>query len=351
MNDILRGTPRAKLINSLLTPTHLKVSHGQYAEQFKPDVIVGVVMTDSRLDDEQSVAVIEFSDTPQWLQYINDDPYGFPKKTAFGTLWRGVDTSAVDELGRSEYIRAVMEGTPNLLYAEMLAEFDDTDVNIQDAMGRTALHWASAHNLSEMVMLCLSVPECEIGLKDNEGLTAFDLSLRAANGNETIPTMFYKSMFDIGAIDPQAALLRSLTVSSVPIPARSLFPGEAMFDPVKDSNLRLVKALIDRGVELTTINGDGDTALHVAAKVGNVETATMLLQAGSDVDARGERGATPLHCAIHAADMQLVQLFLDGEAMTNVKDDAGKTALELAEDGQKVDLVVMLREAIEGNHL
>lgn len=307
-------------------------------------------MTDSRLDDEQSVAVLELADTPEWLQYLNDDPYGFPKKTAFGTLWRGVDTSAVDEHGRSEFIRAVMKGTPNLHYAEMLAEFQDTDVNIQDEQGRTALHWACAENLSEMVMLCLSVLECEIGLRDNDDLTAFDLSVRAVSGNETIPTMFYKSMFEIEEIDPQAALLRALTVTSEPAPTRSIFPGAAMFGPVHDSNLRLVKALIDRGIELSATNGDGDTALHVAAKVGNVETATMLLEAGSDVNARGNEGATPLHCAIHTADRRLVQVFLDGEADFDVKDDAGKTPLELAEESHKVDLVVLLKGVREGRN-
>lgn len=59
----------------------------------------------------------------------------------------------------------------------MLAEFKDTNVNTQDRLGRTALHQACAKNLSEIVRLCLSVPECDVGVKDNDGLTAFDLSL------------------------------------------------------------------------------------------------------------------------------------------------------------------------------
>lgn len=59
-----------------------------------------------------------------------------------------------------------------------------------------------------------------------------------------------------------------------------------MFKPVEPREKLLIKALIDRGIDLTAINMDGDTAVHVvAAKVDNTEIATMLLEAGSDVNA------------------------------------------------------------------
>lgn len=341
MNDIIRGTSRGTLINSLVAPPHRKAKHGHNAI---PNVIFGLVMSDSRLDDEQSVAVIEFSDTPAWLQEFNDDPFGFPKKTPLGTLWRGVDRVSVDEHGQTEFIRAVIKGTPNLHYAEMLAEFNDTDVNVQDENGKTALHWACTENLSEMVKLCLSVPECDIGLKDCNGLTAFDLSMRVAGGNEVIPTIFYNNMFEIEETHPQAALLRVLTVTSEPaVAGKSVFPGAAMFDPVRDSNVPLVKALVERGVDLTACDIDGNTALHVAAKVGNTETAKILLQAGSDVNARGCEGATPLHYAIHSRNRNLVQALLDREAEPTTIDNKGKTALQLAEDINDEELVILLK--------
>ncbi|KAL0634802.1 Ankyrin repeat and FYVE domain-containing protein 1 [Maublancomyces gigas] len=330
MNDILRGTSRAKLINSLLAPPHRKARHGH---NVVPDVIFGLVITDSRLDDEQSVAVIEFSDTPAWLQDFNDDPFGFPKKTALGTLWRGVDRNMVDNHGQTEFIRAVIKGTPNLHYAEMLAEFHDTDVNIQDEKGRTALHCACTENLSEIVTLCLSVPDCDIGLKDSDGLTAFDLSMRAASGNGAIPTMFYNSMFEMEETHPQEARLRVLTITSEPASTKKLiFPGSA----------------IPGGIDLTACDIDGDTALHVAAKVGNAETARVLLQAGSDVNARGFGGATPLHYSIHTRDEGLVQALLDGEAESNARDNEGRTALQLAEGNDYEVIVELLKGLGEG---
>lgn len=291
-------------------------------------MIFGLTISNSRLDDEQSVAVIEFSDTPTWLQSLNRDPCGFPKKTVLGTLWRGLDTSAVDGNGRTEFSRAAaVKGTPNLYYAEMLAEFGDTDTNIQDKQGWTALHWACAENIADMVRLCLSVPECDVGIRDKDGFTAFDISLRG--GDEVIPTLFYSSMLEMEKTDPQATLLRLLTITSEPAKDKPVFPGAAIFDPILDCNTALVRALINRGIDLTAINLDGDTALHVAVKAGDVDTISMLLNAGSDVNAIGNQGATPLHYATDATDKKILELLLNWKASLNVNDSAGETALNV----------------------
>lgn len=285
MNDIPRGTTYSKMINSLLAPP-LGPGSGQ-AEKPQPHVQCSLVMSNSRLDDELSVAKIEFSDTPEWLQTLGYDPNGFPKKTTFGTLWRFSDVSARDADGKTEFIRAVINGKEHmdLFYPEMLAEFDDVDVNIQDARGRTALHWACEAKLENMVRLCLSVPDCDVGLKDNEGLTAFDISLRS--GQEVIPGLFYNSMFNLEQSHPQAALLRVLTFTDS-VGDRPVFPGEALFDPIEDRNMPLVTALLNRCVDLTSRNKDGNTALHVAAsQVGSADIARMLLEAGADINAIG----------------------------------------------------------------
>lgn len=313
MNDIPRGTKYSKIMNSLLAPPYGPGS--EPPEKPRPQVVCSLVITDSRLDDELSVATIEFSDTPRWLRDLNNDPHGFPKKTPFGTLWslRGINVSDVDEhTGQTEFIRAIIKGGTgwNFFYAEMLAEFQHIDVNVQDKQGRTALHWASHGGQSPLVNLCLSVPDCDIGLKDHDGLTAFDISLQS--GNETVPNLFYTSMFEMDEKDPQAALLRLLTVSSVPAEDLPEFPGKAIFDPIIDRNTPLVVALINRGVDLTARDQDGNTALHLAAvQVDNAEIAMLLLNAGADINARDGGGATPLDRAKGTADMEMVQLLLN----------------------------------------
>lgn len=338
MNDIPRGISSIRLMNSLLSLTH--TPRNGLPPPIQPHVTLGLVLSDSRLNCEQSVAAIEFSNTPQWLQALNLDQCGFPKQTPLGTLWRGVDPNAIDEHGQTEFIRAAAKGGLALFYAEMLAEFEDTNVNIQDQDGRTALHWASVGNHTDMVRLCLSVPECDIGLKDNEGLTAFDLSV---GGTDVIPTLFYTSMIDMQDTHPEEALLRVLTVTSQPELDRPDFPGTAIFGPICSSNLPLVRALVHRGIDQTARNPDGDTALHLAAQAGNVEIATVLLEGGFDVNAIGNRGATPLHHAAYLPENRaMVEVFLDWEADIDVKDTKQILASQWAAGNGQFDVARLL---------
>lgn len=308
-----------------------------------PDVFCGIIITDSRLDDELSVATIDFSDTPQWLRDLNLDPRGFPKSTMYGTLWRGVDRSATDTHGRTAFINAVINGNTGagMLYVEMLAEFSDTDVNVQDSQGRTALHWACINNLPDMVGLCLSISDLTVGLKDNEGLTAFDAALQT--GDEVIPTLFYESMFQLEESEPDVALLRALTITSEPPTDTALFPGEAIFNPILLRKGPLVKALVDRGIDLTTTNDDGQTALHLATGVGDVSVMETLLEAGSDANAVGMAGATPLHCAAQTGQLDAAQLLLNYGAHVGAKDRGGKTALEYAVEYGADNIVALLK--------
>lgn len=331
MNNIPRDTTYAKLMKSLLVDPYAEDAEDTALP--RSHVQCGIVMTNSRLDDELCVATIEFTDTPKWLIALARDPNAFPKKTTYGTLWHmtAVSTTAQDEEGKTEFIRAVISGVDRvyLFYPEMLAEFSDIDVNIQDGLGRTALHWASVMGLSEMVMLCLSVPDCDIGLMDNDGLTAFDLSRAGGTNDENIPTLFYASILETEQRDPQSALLRILTITSEPDENKQIFPGEALFDLIRDCDTLLVTALINRQVDLTTRDDDGNTALHLAAGLaGNSEIANKLLVAGADINATsnsipapvcklgtdiygtGFGGATALHQATCIGDQDMVQVLL-----------------------------------------
>lgn len=203
MNNIPRGTSSEDLIRSLESHWHVS-SDSQLHFGLSREILKHTpVLLDSKLDDDLSVTTLEFRDTPRWLRSLNQNPYGFPAKSGLGTIWRGVDMSATDEDGRTAFIRAVIDG--DLEYAETLAEFGKTDVKAQDNKGRTALHWACVEQLPELVAFCLSISELDTGLRDGDGLTAFDISCR--NMDESIPGLFYQSMFEMEKKDPDGALL------------------------------------------------------------------------------------------------------------------------------------------------
>lgn len=340
INNIPRGTTNVQLFNSVVAPPHWARADNAPRMELQPHVQFSCVISESRLDDELSVAILEFTDTPAWLRQANLDPYGFPKKTALGTIWRGVNMIERDAQGQTEFMRAAVDD--NLIYAETLAEFGDTDVNVQDKVGRTALHWACVKSLPAVVMLCFSVPGCNVGLRDHEDLTAFHIARQ--KDDEVIPSLFYKSILELEETDPQASLLQVLTVSSEPTAAiMPIFPGEAMFQPVRERNPALVAALIARGVDLTARNEDGDSALHVAAaQTGTADIARALLTAGSDIDAIGSRGATPLHRAARTADEQMVEVLLQWKPDVAIEDNDKRTALHVAAQDGRQDVARLL---------
>lgn len=67
---------------------------------------------------------------------------------------------------------------------------------------------------------------------------------------------------------------------------------------------RLAKRLIVRGADLELPNNDGDTALHLAVKGGLVKTTKMLIEAGCDVTAVNKSGKTPIQYAEKSEEMK-----------------------------------------------
>lgn len=345
VNDIERTTSRTKLIDFLLAGDGQNRAH----EKLQYDMISSLEISNSRLDDDLSVAIVKFRETPKWLHYLNDEPFGFPKKTSFGTLWKGVDLTAVDEHGQTEFIRAARQ---DFHYAESLAEFPAVGINVQDKRGRTALHWACVENLPMVVMLCLSIPECDIGLTDANNQTAFDISL--GDASEVIPTLFYRSMFEMEDTHPQDALLRALTVTAEPVEDRIVFPGNAIFDPIQQHNAPLVKALVNRKVDLTAIHVPpksanesddgirGYTALQMAAEVGDAEIVRALLTGGAAVEGLGTWGYSALQMAVKGGHEEVVEMLLAGGANPEGMVTWGYTALQMAVQGRHKGIATAL---------
>lgn len=341
MNDIPRGTSPEALLCSLAEHWQVHAGSVLHYPLILQMLIREPTIHNSQLDDDLSVATIQFKleSTPTWFKMLERDAHGFPKTCNLGTLWRGVDLAARDEHGRNALSRAVVAG--NFLMAETLAEFAETDGNAKDNDGRTALHLACVEQLPEMTALLLTVPGLDSGVRDATGLTAFDISLGHAGGYgavqaaaEAIPSMFYRSMFEMDKVDPDSALLRLLTVTSEPVEG-AVFPGEALFRPAVASNLPLVKALMDSGVDLTATTQDDETALHLAAKQGHAEIVKVLLGNSSrgktvDVEAVAKDGLTALHYAAGRGHQRAVEELLLHGACRDATDGHGLTAFDRA---------------------
>ena len=80
-----------------------------------------------------------------------------------------------------------------------------------------------------------------------------------------------------------------------------------------------------------TVNGWGDTPLHVAALQERISIMEALVRHGADINARGEWGCTPLHNAAEQGHWLAALRLLEMGADPTIKDDDGYTPLELFE--------------------
>ncbi|XP_067623049.1 ankyrin repeat domain-containing protein 39 [Eurosta solidaginis] len=73
------------------------------------------------------------------------------------------------------------------------------------------------------------------------------------------------------------------------------------------------------------------TALHYAARNGNIEICKMLIGEGkAEVDAVTKAGATALHRAAMMGHLNVVKLLVDAKANLQLQDEYGQTALHRA---------------------
>ncbi|XP_022786816.1 serine/threonine-protein phosphatase 6 regulatory ankyrin repeat subunit A-like isoform X3 [Stylophora pistillata] len=100
---------------------------------------------------------------------------------------------------------------------------------------------------------------------------------------------------------------------------------------------KVVDVLIKSGADPDTAKDNGERALHLAARCGNLEVVNILLRENTEVARRSKSGDTPLHFACQNGHFQIVealikQLFKDktyllARLIVNIPNNLGVTAL------------------------
>uniref|UniRef100_A0A0B7A240 Uncharacterized protein n=1 Tax=Arion vulgaris TaxID=1028688 RepID=A0A0B7A240_9EUPU len=108
--------------------------------------------------------------------------------------------------------------------------------------------------------------------------------------------------------------------------------------------------------DLRVRNYNGHTCLHIAASSGHHNVVQMLLEAGADINiGDGKSGRTVLHQAVDRGDMELVELLLSYTEINVKKQDyAGLTPVHLAYGRRYMNIVRIicgLSDEYDGIHL
>ncbi len=102
-----------------------------------------------------------------------------------------------------------------------------------------------------------------------------------------------------------------------------------------------VRTLLQQGADVNAAQGDGMTALHWAAELGDAEMAEMLVFAGANVEAETRVGHyTPLHIACRNGSVGVAEVLLKAGSNVMARTmPAGSTPLHLAAASGSADIV------------
>ena len=91
-----------------------------------------------------------------------------------------------------------------------------------------------------------------------------------------------------------------------------------------------VEYLLENKADLTISNGEGQTAMHIAAQQGRDSTLRLLVAKGADVNVLDDDGDTPLMYAAARDKLTTISTLLELKADKSIKNKKGKDALAVA---------------------
>ena len=114
-------------------------------------------------------------------------------------------------------------------------------------------------------------------------------------------------------------------------------------------SLEEIKELLKKGADLEAKDGDGRTALMMAANWGELDVVKFLVEHGADVNAKGEGGRTALMYVASNGCFEAVVYLVENGADLEAKNKFRRTALMIAKNCKRDDCVEFLEEAQKKN--
>jgi ankyrin len=80
---------------------------------------------------------------------------------------------------------------------------------------------------------------------------------------------------------------------------------------IRHKHYALAKELVMKGADVTAVDGDGNTTLHLLAGSGERDLALLMISHGADVNRSSTKAMTPYTLAVEKKDFVLTRLFLE----------------------------------------
>ena len=233
------------------------------------------------------------------------------------------------------------------------------NVNLPQADGTTALHWAVHWNDADAVTMLLragadpKVANRYGATPLSEAVTAgspamIEALLKAGADPKALTTKDGETVLMTAARAGNLEAVRMLLDRGADVNARETYKGQtALMWAAAERHAPVVKLLLERGADwkvrsfdretrpprlsaassISPIPRGGFTALLFAAREGDVETTRVMLDGGVDINYGDVDNTTALVVAIMNKQYTLAMFLLDRGADPNVVDASGRTAL------------------------
>ncbi len=137
----------------------------------------------------------------------------------------------------------------------------------------------------------------DVNATSSEGSSTLDLAVQT----EDIATI--KQLLEKGATIDDRARQRAVGKQEI----SGIFESHTkLLDAIDREDLKATMKAIEQGAGVNVANKNGTTALHLAAKLGDVETVKKLIQKNADITAVDRWGGTPLIVALSQRKLGVV---------------------------------------------
>lgn len=185
------------------------------------------------------------------------------------------------------------------------------DADSSDYYGRTPLHAAAAHGMVVSVRFLLEYGASP-DIRDASGVTPLFEAVR--NGHSKCAAMIAEAGGTLQVPSGGAGGGNAV--------AGQLHVGQLMSQVCATGDSKLLKSLLDNGLDPRVADLDGRTGLHVAAERGAHVLVSELLRAGADPSQRDAHGFTPLLEAVRRGHVSVAHILCDAGATLGL-DSAG----------------------------